>query len=537
MGSINPKSVESFLDRKRDNHLWIKQAKEAKLDQELIALDFAVARPGKPFRLHQKACALLGIAYPRFAFWLDMGTGKTRLALELIRYWTLERKINVTLILVKSEPAVIGWENQLHEWKIGLPFITLLNSPSADKWEALRGFKRGLIICTYAGLTWMLAGKTKTMTKKGKVKTELAPDPEKIERLKDIIQAIVTDEATVIGNGGALGRTGSLIYRLLYKLKDVFAFYELAGRPFGKDPTMLWSQCYLIDGGKALGDTLGMFRAAFFDSKPGYWGGFEHKFRKQLLPELSRLARHRSITYSSGECLDLPKVIPRLEQVSLPPEALAYYKAQLKELRHNLATLGGMAALREKELGFLRMRQISSGWMGYKDDLTGEKASMQFAVNPKLDRLLELLDEIPLDCKWVIFHEFTFTGQLICDALKKRKIKHVRGWGGTKDARAFQDAFDHNEDIEGAVINHRWGGDSLNLQRANYDFIFEAPLGAIMNEQMRRRINRDGQTRTVFDIDLICRGTVDRGILESHRAGDDFFKRVIRDPRLLDQFE
>jgi hypothetical protein len=535
MPTINPKAIDAFLQAKRDNHLWIKKAAEGNLDGELARLEFAIARPSKPLRLHQKACALLGIAYPRFAFWLDMGTGKSRLALELIRYWTLERKIHVTLILVKSEPSVIGWENQIHEWKIGLPYITLLNSPSADKWEAISNFKRGLIICTYAGLTWMLAGKGEVTDRKGRTKKELIPDPEKVERLRNIIQAIVTDEATILGNGGAGGKTGSLIYRLLYKLKDVYAFYELAGRPFGKDPTMLWPQLYLVDEGQSLGTTLGIFRAAFFDSKPGYFGGWDHKFRKPMMPELSRLCRHRSITYASSECNDLPKVTPRIERVKLPDEALAYVKAQIKELRQKLR-LGGLSTLQDKQITFLRLRQISSGWMGYSDE-DGAKAQIVFKDNPKLDRLLELIDEVPLGCKWVIFHEFTFTGEMICEALRKRKIKHVRGWGGTKSAREFQDAFDYNEDVEGAVINHRWGGDSLNLQRANYDFIFEAPLGAIMNEQMRHRINREGQVRPVFDTDLICRGTADWGILESHRTGDDFFKRVIRDPKLLDALE
>src|SRR5512139_1162386 len=64
--------------------------------------------------------------------------------------------------------------------------------------------------------------------------------------------------------------------------------YCLTGTPIDKDPQDFWSQFWLIDHGHSLGETLGLFRSAFFVEKPNYWGGFEYEFKQTMKRELSR---------------------------------------------------------------------------------------------------------------------------------------------------------------------------------------------------------------------------------------------------------
>jgi len=482
----------------------------------LLALHFGVADASRPLRNHQKTCILLGTAYPKFAFHLAMGLGKSRITLELLRQSFLQKKLRCALVLVPSEPAIVSWEDQITEWKIGIPFISLMNSASAEKWAAVNEFEDGIIIATYPGLVRML---TKQVKGSGKKKGKLVPCPSLIKKLQSKVGALVLDEATLISH------QRSLAYRLCYQLsKKVDILYELAGRPFGRDPTTLWAQLNLIDGGETLGETLGLFRAAFFDEKPNYFGGMDYKFRKDMEPKLHDIIKHRSIAYSAEECIDLPKLITKVESINLPQQAQAYYANFVKQIRMT------HAGFQERKNIFLRMRQVSSGFVGFMDDETGEKAEIAFASNPKLDRLLELIDEMPLDAKFVVFHEFTVSGKAICKALTDAKIKHEWMWGGSKEPRAMQTRFDKDPKCRGMVVNHKKGAYALNLQRASYTFFYESPVSVIDREQAEKRVYRQGQTKPVVQIDLVCKGTVDQRILDFHAEGRSLFDAIIRNP-------
>lgn len=484
--------------------------------RELKRVGFRVANPEKKLRLHQMVCILLGIAHPAFAFWLEMGTGKTRIALELLYYFWKKKRFKVALILAPGESALDSWEKQIKIWDINIPYVTLMNSPSADKWDAIAELETGLILATYPGFVRMCCDLYKKPRAR---KAALKPNPKKLKVLTKLLQAMVLDEATKVAH------IHSLAYRICRKLAQTCQIrYELAGRPFGRDPTNLWAQLYLVDHGETLSDTLGMFRAGFFEEKANFWGGAEYKFKKSMELELKRILRHRTITYHASECIDLPKLNTQIVEVKLPIEAKAYYDSFVKHIKRV------HAGFSERKNDFIRMRQVSSGFVGFKDDETGEKAEIAFADNPKLEALLELIDEIPEDCKFVIFYEFNYSGRLIHEALTRRKIKHEWLWGQTKNRREVQRRFDEDEKVRGLLLNHKLGAYALNLQRANYDFFYESPVPVIDREQAERRTYRDGQTRVVFRTDLVCKGTLDERILHFHKTGENLFKALIRNP-------
>ena len=288
---------------------------------------------------------------------------------------------------------------------------------------------------------------------------------------------------------------------------------------------MLWSQLNLVDGGESLGDTLGLFRAAFFTEKRNYWGGYDYEFKRSTKRELNRILQHRSITYRWDECIELPPLVAEIEEVSLPDEASSYYAQFVRQIKRS------RASMQERQNAFIRMRQVSSGFVGFTDDETGERAEIAFDINPKLDRLLELIAQVPPKSKWIVFHEFTYSGRLITNALKDLGVRHEWLWGGAKDARGIEDRFVNDERVRGIVLNHKMGAFSLDyLSRANYLFFFESPVPVIAREQAERRPRRLGQKRTVFQFDLCCRGTVDSRILSFHREGLDLGKAILRDP-------
>jgi hypothetical protein len=167
------------------------------------------------------------------------------------------------------------------------------------------------------------------------------------------------------------------------------------------------------------------------------------------------------------------------------------------------------------------------------DDETGEKASVEFDENPKLEALLELIDLMPEKRKAIVWYDFTLSGKKIVSRIKEEfGFKPIWLWSGTKDSRAEFDRFFNDPNCEVAVINWRLGAMSLDgLQKvANYDLYYESPVGVIDRDQAQKRLDRDGQRFPVFRYDLITKGTVDERILAFHAEGRDLFKALVKDP-------
>jgi SNF2 family DNA or RNA helicase len=296
--------------------------------------------------------------------------------------------------------------------------------------------------------------------------------------------------------------------------------FVLTGTPFGRDVTDLWAQMHLVDNGHSIGETLGLFRAAFFKQKDSYWGGFEYTFDKKMDKELKRCLAHASIRYEANAA-DLPSVVPIVKKVSLLEEAEAYYAKARAQI---IAAKGNH---REMKNAFLRMRQISSGFIGYHDDEAGTKAQFVFDEKPKLDMLLSIIASIREDRKIIVFNEFIFSGQSIARELTDMKVKHVHVYGGTKNPEAAIRQFNNDPKTRVLILQNSMVK-GLNIQIAQYGIFYESPVAVIDRKQAWRRVERQHSAhRRVFIYDLVTRGTMDEKILLFHKQGADLFKALM----------
>jgi len=518
---IPASAVKHFLAEPRDDHRWLKKLKHVELDRLLDKFD-PPPEPWHKLGLHQKVCLYLGIEYGSLALWLDMGVGKTLASLELLQYWWDSRVMRRALVFVTSDKAFPTWERQIKQYQISVPYIALDESSSEDKWRRLSGFDQGIVLLTYPGAVAMVSQRNKKKKRMEFVDKE-------IKRLLHEVDVVVLDESTRCGNHD------SLTYRLCKRASNAAEFcYALSGMPFGRDPTPLWSQCFLVDHGATLGPTLGLFREAFFTASQNEWGGpysMDYTFKSSMKPKLSQILQHRSITYTADECIDLPPVMRFIEEVKLPAATREYYRKVVEQI------IVAKGNLREMKNAFLKMRQLSSGFIGLKDDETGERAQVEFDQNPKLDRLLELIESLPLDRKALVFYDFTHSGRRITEELKKIKLNPIWLWSGTKNPKQAMQDFIEDPDTTVAVINNRVGAYSLDgLQVANYEFFYESPVSVMDRNQAERRIRRQGQQHKVFYYDLVVKDTVDAKILDFHREGEDLFKSLLRNPSQVIRF-
>lgn len=513
--AIPKRIIDRFLNARRDDHRYLKEYTHKEINKRLHEVAPALKLHPK-IGLHQKVAIYLGIRFKSFAFFYDMGTGKTLISLELLQYFWQIGALRRALVFVTSDKAFPTWERQRKEYRINVPYCILDAPTSAGKWKALRHFGDGIIFLHYPGTVAMVSGKPSVRAKK-KVLID-----NKVDRLLADVDVVVYDESTKAAN------ENSLTYQICWEASQQARYrFALAGRPFGRDPSPLWAQMNLVDHGETLGETKGLFYEAFFRKKKGYGGRVEQVFRRNMQTELSDIIQHNSMTYTADECIDLPPVRRIVEPIRFTKEIKDYY---LEVIEEAIAAKGDRRVMKN---AFLRMRQLSSGFIGLKDDETGEKAEIEFDQSPKIEWLLDFLDTFPDNRKVLIFYQYTVSGRRIVREIKEQLgAEPVWLWSGTKNPGKEIERFMDDPDCWACVVNNQVGAYSLDgLQVANYEVFFESPLSVIDREQAERRIIRQGQKHSkCFLYDPVVQDTVDEKILEFHQEGRDLFNALLREP-------
>lgn len=509
---INPTAARSYLLRELDNHDYLKDVPKEELYDHAKRLGYRFVTDCWH---NQLVTFAIGTALDEFCFFIKMGGGKSRSALDLIRYRKRRGELLRGLILAPELLHVASWEDQIKMHAPDLSYRLLLG----DKGERFDLIERKSDVCVmnYKGLEVYMSRLMKVPNKKVR---KQQVDPALAGEFAAKFNFAVYDESHRLGN------YQSLIYKLCSWLSVSAEYrYALTGTPFGRDPIKLWPQFMLVDHGKTLGSTLGVFRNAFFTPKKDYWKGVEWNFNTDMIGELNRVIKHRSITYELAELRDMPKKIPIRLPVKLSGEGLVYYKRivdGLKEAQGDYKSLGNI---------FIRMRQCVSGFLALKAD-DESRVEVQFKTNPKLDALREFI--LSKDDKVLVFHEFIHSGRLIEQMLEQCKIGFASLRGGTKDPAVQYRRFLSDPKCRVFVLNNRLGSEAINPQGVCSRAVFyESPVSPIQREQAEGRVHRPGQKWTTFIYDLVVLGTIDEKIAVYLKEGHDLLKAVLSGDALL----
>ena len=140
----------------------------------------------------------------------------------------------------------------------------------------------------------------------------------------------------------------------------------------------------------------------------------------------------------------------------------------------------------------------------------------------KLERLVELLREVPRDDKSLVFTQYPCFERLVPFLAEKldRRVGFFHGRLNARQRSELLDAFAAEDGPSLLVISIRAGGRGLNLPAANHVFHFDRWWNPAVEQQATDRAHRLGQRKPVFVHSLICLGTVEERIdelLESKR--------------------
>ncbi len=132
----------------------------------------------------------------------------------------------------------------------------------------------------------------------------------------------------------------------------------------------------------------------------------------------------------------------------------------------------------------------------------------------KLERLIELLEQVPPGEKALVFTQYPGFDRLV-PHLEQRLGKPVGFFHGRLNARRRDEllesfATDHGPSV--LVISIKAGGRGLNLPAANHVIHFDRWWNPAVEQQATDRVHRFGQRKHVYVHSLICTGTLEERI-------------------------
>jgi hypothetical protein len=255
---------------------------------------------------HQKTCLLIGARKRQFAFFNETGTGKTFLSIALMAYFKRTGETKCNLVLVPNKINKYEWRDEGFAKHAPHMKCVVLAGSSEHKWDLIHDNPDAdCFVETYGGFVRMVCDLKKVKRKRKGRSVEidkLVPIKAKVKACMDLFDGVYLDESTYVKN------KAKLPWRICNQLsKSAAAFFVLTATPFGRDLEDVWPQVFLVDRGETLGETLGLFRAAFFKEQDKYWGGKEYVIDKEGKRAVSRRLDNISIAYPAEEA-DMPRL-------------------------------------------------------------------------------------------------------------------------------------------------------------------------------------------------------------------------------------
>ena len=444
----------------------------------------------KPFKHQEQALALL-LKRKVFGLFMDMGTGKTKVVLDLcacLKQEAIKAKQQFKPMLVLAPVTVLEvWKRQGKIHQPGLMVEVLGGRTTADKGRHARDLFMSKSVDVVV-ISYESAWRTR-----------------ELDNFK--YSALVLDEATKIKSRSAKQAKGALKLGLNAERR-----YILTGTPMPNSPLELWNQVRFLDP-YIFGNSFYLFRDTY-----AIMGGYQHHevIGWKNLDQLSRKLSQISYMVKKADCLDLP---PKIYQEYRVDMEYAWQQSYEEMAKHLVTEIQGTTISVEVLLAKLtKLRQMSSGFI-YAPNTEEVVLRCKFENNPKVKQLINLVTEwTSQKHKCVIWGTFKEELNIIEEMLKK--LLPEGGWvridgSVAQDERAnLVEKFQSDPNCMVFLGQQRTGGLGITLTAASYCVFFSNDYSPEIRLQCEDRLHRIGQASSVTYVDLIARKTIDVAIYQ-----------------------
>ena len=450
---------------------------------------------------HQRTALGMSWKAKEFAYFMEMGTGKSKVLIDNIAILYDYGRIDSALI-VAPKGVYKNWAELEIPKHIPdhIHYDIIVWTPNPNKQEKeniVRLFE------PTENLVFFIINIEAFSTKKGVGFTE--------KFLLSHSPLFAIDESTTIKNATARRTKAAIKLSLMAKYRRI-----LTGFPVTKSPLDLYSQCAFLNE-----DLLG------FSSFYSYRNHFAvlqkrsiatHSFQQIVgyrnLEELKDVLKEFSYRVLKKDCLDLPDKTYTIRAVELTPEQKKIYK-ELKD--YAIAELGDLDTVTTVSVitQILRLQQVVCGFV------RSDAGEIKEIPNNRMTELLSVLEET--DSKCIIWANYQYDIRKIVQAISKDygpdSVASYYGETPTKDRQNIVTKFQApDSELRFFVGQPRTGGFGLTLTEATNVIYYSNSYDLEIRLQSEDRAHRIGQTNKVTYIDLCSEKTVDEKIIKSLRS-------------------
>ena len=451
----------------------------------------------KPYK-HQLTALEKSWNKETYAYFMEMGTGKTKVLIDNMSMLYDKGKIDGALIIAPKGVVKTWYEQELpthlpkHIENVTVLWQPNITKTQQEKLESLFEIETALHI--------LIMNVEALSTEKG---TKFAS---KFLNSHKVLMAI--DESTTIKTPTAK-RTKSIIglgkhakYRRI-----------MTGSPVTKNPLDLYTQCEFLDPYLLDFYSYYAFRNRYAEMTTMNVRGRSIQVVKEFrhLDELSESLQPFSYRVLKEDCLDLPPKNWIKRHITLTKEQEKVYK-QMK--KHALATLNGKLTSTMTVLTqLMRLHQITCG------HFTADDGSTQTIESNRIKELMNILEET--EGKAIIWANYQKdVGQIIEQIEKEYGPGSVVDYYGLTAQEDRQDnirQFQSDPKCRFLVGTPSTGGYGITLTAANTVIYYSNGYDLEKRLQSEDRAHRIGQKKNVTYIDIICEDTIDEKIVKALR--------------------
>ena len=433
-----------------------------------------------------------------FAYFMEMGTGKSKVLLDNIAMLYDRGKINGALIIAPK-----GVYKNWFDSEIPIHMVDHIQKKMV-LWQSNINQKQQLKLDTLfkpeVDLHILIMNVEALSTRKG------VSFVERFLLSHNTLMAV--DESTTIKNPDAK-RTKAIV-----KLSTGAKYRRiLTGSPVTKSPLDLYKQCEFLDPWLLDHQSYYTFRTRYAVMRTMNFNGRSVNVvvGYRNLEELSEKLKPFSYRILKDDCLDLPPKTFMKRVIQLTPEQNKVYQ-QMKSMA--LAELNGkMVTTVNVITQLMRLQQITCGHFKADD------GSMQEIKNNRITELMDLLEEV--EGKAIIWAHWRHDIATIVREIEKEYPGSVMTYYGdtTSDDRqkAIKEIQDPESKVRFLVGTPQTGGYGITLTGASTMIYYSNGYDLEKRKQSEARIDRIGQEKPMTYIDILAEDTIDEKIVKALR--------------------
>ena len=444
---------------------------------------------------YQRFCVEFIETHPQCGIFLDMGLGKTAIALTAAAHLLYDSfEVNRILIIAPLRVARDTWIEELSKWEHlkDLRIERVLGTPR-ERIAAL-GRRAELYIINRENVEWLVkhyAGR------------------------KLPFDMLVIDEMSSFKNNRAKR------FLALKKVLGQFArVVGLTGTPAPNGLQDLWPQMYLLDLGVRLGRTMRSYLELYFDT-PNSWLPYKRELKPGAEESIYRRISDICVSMRAADHLKMPERVDNVVEIRLSAREEKLYRQMERDMLLPYAD-GDVLALNAASLAG-KLLQLANG------AVYDEFRNVRVLHDRKLD-VLEDLIEAANGKPVLVMYNYQHDLMRIQQRFGKYSPENPNG---VRELKSASDMEDWNAGkVPVAATQPASTGHGLNLQQGGSTIIwFGLNWSLELYEQANARLWRQGQKETVVVHHLVVKGTMDEQVMQALKdkaAGQDSLMAAVR---------